>query len=177
MTSEVDASFFDRAVDVVARDLIGRILRVSSADGARILAMIVETEAYGDASDLASHAAFRPGGRASAMAGPPGGIYVYSAYGMYPCLNFVTGPEGVSSAVLLRGVWRRNDERPVFGPGRTTRALGVTADDHGQQIPGSRFGVSAERTAHEIDAGPRIGITRATETHWRFVARIESNHS
>ena len=170
-TDEVDAAFFNRPVDVVARDLIGRTLRVSCAgDGDRHV-VIVETEAYGDAADPASHAAFRPGGRAALMAGAPGTVYVYSAYGMYPCLNFVTGPAGIASAVLIRGVWPASESRPVHGPGRTTRLLGVTPDDHGQQIPGPRFGLSTERRSFPIERTTRIGITRGADTQWRFVAR------
>ncbi len=169
---EVGQAFFGRPVEVVARDLIGRSLRVSRS-GTDVRALIVETEAYGDATDLASHAAFRPGGRAALMAEAAGHVYVYSAYGMYPCFNIVTGPTGVASAVLLRGVWRDGDELAVFGPGRTTRLLGIDGDDHGTRIPGERFGVTADRRELDVTATSRIGISRAEETLWRFIAAPE----
>lgn len=172
-TDEVDATFFDRPVELVAHDLIGRHLRVSSASGC-VAALIVETEAYGDALDEASHAAFRPGGRAAMMGEGPGRVYVYSAYGMYPCFNIVTGPKGLASAVLLRGIWRIGDKGPVFGPGRTTRLLGIDGSDHGETVPGARFGVSRERQILRIQKTPRVGISRAEETLWRFVASFET---
>ena len=169
----LEADFFVRPVEAVARDLIGRDLLVRHGD-APVAATILETEAYGGPDDLASHAAFRPGGRAAIMAGPPGGVYVYAAYGMYPCFNIVTGPEGVASAVLLRGVRRHGDERATFGPGRTTRLLGITLDDHGETIPGPRFNVGRARRELAIEATARVGITRAVDTAWRFVASNET---
>jgi DNA-3-methyladenine glycosylase len=159
-------------VDQVARDLVGRRLRVT--DGERSTwSTILETEAYGDASDGASHAAFRPGGRAALMAGQPGAVYVYAAYGMYPCFNLVTGTRGHAGAVLLRGVHRSGDPNPIFGPGRVSRLLGIGLDDHGNVVPGQRFGISSLRMSYEIEQTPRIGIKRAIETPWRFVAITE----
>ncbi len=65
---------------------------------------IVETEAYAGPEDLASHARFGSPTRNAVMAGPPGIAYVYLVYGMYDCLNVVTGPTGRPGAVLIRAV-------------------------------------------------------------------------
>jgi DNA-3-methyladenine glycosylase len=68
----------------------------------RRVARIVEVEAYGGPDDRASHARFGSTRRNRVMAGPPGIAYVYLVYGMYDCLNVVTGSEGAPSAVLIR---------------------------------------------------------------------------
>jgi DNA-3-methyladenine glycosylase len=159
---------FAGEVKMLAHDLIGRSLVVRDAER-RIAGLIVETEAYGGVDDPASHAAFRPGGRAAAMFGPPGMVYVYSAYGVYPCFNIVTGAEGSPSAVLIRGIWLEGDAVVTSGPGRLTRAMGISGDDHGTSVCSERFGVTVERVELSITETPRIGITRGVELPWRFV--------
>ncbi len=175
MSSLRSASYLTRdyfAADVVrvARELIGRTLVVSGVDGT-ILARIVETEAYGGPDDPASHAAFKPRGRAATMWGTPGLIYVYAAYGMYPCLNIVCGPEGTASAVLIRGVHVEGDSSATWGPGRTTRRLNVTLADHGRSIGDDRFSLSVDTEPMRIEQSTRIGISRGTDAMWRFAAR------
>ncbi len=70
----------------------------------RRIARIVEVEAYGGPDDRASHARFGSTRRNRVMAGQPGIAYVYLVYGMYDCLNVVTGTEGAPAAVLIRAV-------------------------------------------------------------------------
>jgi DNA-3-methyladenine glycosylase len=156
----------------LARDLLGRTLRVRGA--MEQFATIVETEAFAGLDDPASHAAFRPGGRAAVMRERAGLIYVYAAYGMYPCFNIVCGAEGEAAAVLLRGVWIVGQPKPVLGPGRATRALGIGLSDHGQSVSGERFAISAARADYAIEQLPRVGITRGVELPWRFLARESS---
>jgi DNA-3-methyladenine glycosylase len=160
---------FGGAVQQIARDLLGRTLRVASSESTTVDALIVETEAYGGIDDPASHAAFKPGGRAAIMWRAPGLIYVYAAYGMYPCLNIVCAADGMPAAVLIRGVWANQDAEPTLGPGRTSRRLGVTLEDQGQSVDGPRFRVSRRRCDCPVLTTRRIGITREVERPWRFL--------
>ena len=54
------------------------------------------------------------------MFGPAGTLYVYLVYGLHWIINVVTGPVDFPAAVLIRGV------DSVVGPGRLSKALGVT---------------------------------------------------
>ncbi len=64
----------------------------------------MEAEAYLGPDDRASHARAGLTPRTAPMFGPPGIAYVYLVYGMYDCLNVVTGPAGEAGAVLIRAV-------------------------------------------------------------------------
>lgn len=168
----VPCDHFAGSVVEVARDLVGRWLKVEN-DTTSTSALILETEAYGGPDDPASHAAFRPGGRARRMWERPGTIYVFAAYGMYPCLNIVAETEGVPGAVLIRGARLAGTEQPILGPGKLGRALGVNVGHNGEVCCGPAFQVSVERQELQIDVTPRIGITRGVETLWRFIAALE----
>lgn len=89
--------------ETAARSLIGARLVRGNGPSMRV-GRIVELEAYSGPDDLASHARFGRTKRNAVMFGPPGVAYVYLVYGMYNCLNVVTGPDGQASAVLIRAV-------------------------------------------------------------------------
>ena len=158
----------------VARALIGAVLLVDGAGGA-----IVETEAY-DRHDPASHSHRGPTPRNAAMFGPAGRAYVYRSYGMHWCLNVVCGPEP-GAAVLIRalqplaGLERMRARRGAMadrllcaGPGRLCQALGITDALDGSSLDAPPFQLLAGEGGAAVVTGPRIGITRAAETPWRF---------
>ena len=93
------------------------------------------------------------------MFGRPGLAYVYLVYGMYDCLNVVTGEEGAASAVLIRAVepiagsaamiagreataarLRRRPAAPragdavASGPGRLCAAFGIDRSFNGVDL-------------------------------------------
>jgi len=116
--------FFLRDTVEVARDLLGRYI-VREDNGDVIVCRVTETEAYVGAIDKACHAyGGRRTARTETLYAAPGTAYVYLIYGMYCCLNFVTEPEGVASAVLIRGA------EPVYGLDTAAqRRFGVAAAD------------------------------------------------
>jgi DNA-3-methyladenine glycosylase len=54
------------------------------------------------------------------------------------------------------------------GPGRLSQAFGVTGALDGQPLDQTRFFILRHETEAPVVIGPRIGITRGTETLWRF---------
>jgi DNA-3-methyladenine glycosylase len=167
-------AFFARDVVAVARDLIGVTLLVDGVGG-----RIVETEAY-DHEDPASHSFAGRTARNAAMFGPPGHAYVYRSYGIHACLNFVAGRQP-GSAVLIRALEpttgleamaeRRGLADPRLlcsGPGRLTQALGLSLAENGLPLDAPPFRLEPRDIDAPIVAGPRIGITRAAATPWRF---------
>lgn len=166
--------FFARPSPVVARELIGVTFLVDGVGG-----VIVETEAY-DHEDPAAHSFVGPTARNAVMFGPPGRAYVYRSYGIHWCVNFVCGgsPGG---AVLIRALEpasgieimrsRRsveNERALCSGPGKLCQALAITREHNGARLDEAPFRLLARQAPPPIAVGPRIGITKAVETPWRF---------
>ena len=156
----LDAAFFDRPADRVARDLLGAALVVRGQDGRATRHVVHETEAYLGSHDLACHGAKGMTPRNAVMFGPAGHWYVYLCYGLHWMLNIVTGAEGVPAAVLLRGAGR------FVGPGRVTRGLGIDRTHNGLAAC-RRAGLWLERggpvPARLVSRTPRIGVGYAGE--------------
>ena len=160
----------------VARQLIGVTVLVDGVGG-----RIVETEAY-DRLDPASHTYGGMTPRNAAMFGPPAHAYVYRSYGIHWCLNFVCREAGHGAGVLIRaieplaGIDAMRERRGVeelrllcSGPGKVCQALGVSHLQNRLALDAPPFTLLAREEEFAVQAGPRIGISRAMDTPWRFV--------
>jgi DNA-3-methyladenine glycosylase len=170
-----DRDFFARSVHEVAPELVGAELLVDGVGG-----MIVEVEAY-DHEDPAAHGYRGRTARNASMFGPPGHAYVYRSYGIHWCLNFVCEDEGSASAVLVRalepteGLEQMRERRGLedarllcSGPGRLTEALGLSGEHDGLPLDRPPFELHARAGDAQVIAGPRIGLTKATDKAWRY---------
>jgi DNA-3-methyladenine glycosylase len=171
-------------IDEVARSLLGCCVVTDRPEG-RVALRLTEVEAYsGSGIDPAAHSHRGPTPRASIMFGPPGRLYVYFSYGVHWCANVVVGPEGDGEAVLLRagdvvvGEELARSRRPAArsprdlagGPARLTQALAIGRDDLGTDLLDARSPVRLHRgrPPRAVSAGPRVGISLATDLAWRF---------
>ncbi len=114
--------------------------------------------------------------RANAHAfGPAGHGYVFLIYGMYDCFNVVTLHEGRGHAVLIRAVEPVSgiaEDVRTDGPGKLTRALGITRSHDGVDLTNGKIRIHAgiiKRPRIAISA--RVGVAYAgeiAEAPWRF---------
>ncbi len=154
-------SFYARPADVLARALLGCALVVRSEDAIRA-GRVVETEAYLGEEDLASHASKGRTRRTATLYGPPGTSYVYLIYGMYDLFNVVALREGTPHAVLIRAVEpitpldRRSD-----GPGRLTRALGITLRHNGLDLTSGPVTLHPGEPPTRVAVAARVGVDYA----------------
>jgi DNA-3-methyladenine glycosylase len=183
-TTDLD---FGRAVEVVARDLLGRDL-VSLVGGGEVVVRLTEVEAYaGVGSDPGSHAHRGQTDRNAVMFGPPGHAYVSLCYGLHWMLNLVCEPGGRAAAVLLRAglvvagtdlarerralPGARPDRHLALGPASLAQALGVTGDLDGTVLaPGGPLWVGGGAPVQNVavDRGPRVGLGRDDGRPWRL---------
>ncbi|MDA1233997.1 MAG: DNA-3-methyladenine glycosylase [Acidobacteria bacterium] len=178
--------FYSRPTTEVARDLLGKVI-VHQVDGEELAGKIVEVEAYLGLKDEAAHAFVGITPRTKVMFGPPGHAYVYLIYGMYHCLNLVTEPDGEAGCVLIRalepvaGIEAMQAHRPkarrphdiASGPGKLTRAIGITLAHYGADVTRGALTVREDAGASlfEIGTSPRIGIKKCVDWPLRFFVK------
>jgi DNA-3-methyladenine glycosylase len=180
----------------VAPRLLGQYL-IHVTERVSYVGRIVETEAYGGTyrrkADDGSHA-FRGLTKRTAPMFHAGGIaYVYLIYGMYHCVNIVTGPEGEGQAVLIRAVEpveglenmlenrHMGNIKPAMtnGPGKLCRAMAITLAQNQLDLTGPEIFVAhpTQRQRFTIVRTPRIHIDYAVNGKtfpWRFYVQDNS---
>lgn len=158
--------FYDRPAIEVAQDLLGKAL-VHVQGGRRQVGRIVEVEAYLGPHDLAAHSARGRTARTEVMFGPPGHAYVYLIYGIHCCMNVVTEPVDVASAVLLRAVEPLEGiDGRTQGPGLLCKAMGIDRRLTGHDLLSEDLFVADlnDGARFSIVKRPRIGVDYAR--HW-----------
>jgi DNA-3-methyladenine glycosylase len=138
------SDFFARSSELVAHDLIGKILWREGVGGGRL----TELEAYLPCHDPACHAACGLTRRNAAMFGPPGTVYLYLSYGVHVLLNLVCDWQHVGSAVLIRS----------FNPLGDTRHLTLNRARNGKAATPAGASVDQLRVGPRLSCGPgRVG--------------------
>lgn len=175
--------FYTRDVNLIARELIGKILVHESTSG-----IIVETEAYKGPEDKASHTynnkrtsrteiQFREGGYA----------YIYMIYGMYYCFNVTANTPDKPEAILIRALEpldgidlmksRRKTNKLTnlcSGPGKLCQALNITRENYGEDLCGDKLYILDAGYNMEVATSPRINIDYAEECKdylWRYFVK------
>lgn len=164
----------------ITRDLLGKYV-FTCKDGQISGGIISEVEAYNGIEDRASHAFGGRRTRRNEMMYHEGGVaYMYLCYGLHAMLNFVTNVEDIPDAVLIRGILPSHGEELMLqrtgkthitpdisnGPGKVSKALGLSVSDNGQSLESETIwledrGVIIPDT--QIDIFPRIGVDYAGE--------------
>lgn len=176
--------FFNKNTIEVARDLLGKYI-VRKTKLGNLIGRIIEVEAYLGSDDKACHSYnFRKTTRTKVMYQKPGTLYVYLIYGVYHCLNVITEPEGIPSAILIRKLYPikgielmkerrnvkigKNYKNLMDGPGKLCMAMNITKKQFNGKDSCSEnselfFTVGEPTNIKKIFSGKRIGIEYAEE--------------
>lgn len=186
---KLDRSFYNRNVLTVAEEILGKILVHKTPEGI-VKGRIVEVEAYDGSMDKAAHA--YPNlltDRTSIQFGEGGYAYVYLIYGMYHCMNIVTGNVDEPQVLLLRalepveGIELMEKRRKTTklrnlcsGPGKLCQAMGITGEDYGKDLCGNEIYLedAPALLTENILRSKRINIDYAEEAKeflWRYTIK------
>ena len=155
--------FYHRHALEVAPELVGKLL-IHKGRALRIS----ETEAYCGQSDTACHASKGRTRRTEVLYADAGTVYVYLCYGMHWMMNVITGEKEDPQGVLIRACV----EAP--GPGRLTKALGITGEQNRGCIYNSdELWIADDGFRCAVRTDKRVGIGYASQEDqdrlWRFV--------
>lgn len=168
MAKRLGRRYFSQTADMLAEDLVGKLLCHKVEDGI-LRYRIMETECYYGEEDTACHASKGKTERTRILYEKGGTAYVYLCYGMHFLFNVVTGPKGHPEAVLIRGITGYN------GPGKLTRAMRINKELNGEDMSvSSRLWIEDDGCRFPIRVDKRVGIDYATPEYrdalWRYIA-------
>lgn len=191
LTKILPREFYKRDTVTVAKDLIGKIL-VRKIDNKLIAGIISETESY-KSCDPASHCYYKIGKtqRNKVMFESVGHVYVYLSYGIHYCFNITARDiqTNIAGGVLIRSIipisgidlikkFRKqnlsNLKNLTNGPGKLTQALNINLSHYGLDLTNNNSSIIVidnNIKNLDIEATPRIGISKAKEKLWRFVLK------
>ena len=191
----LNRDFYIKDGITLAKDLLGKIL-VKEIDGVLYKGRIIETEAYMGAIDKACHAYNnRRTKKTEAMYREGGYSYIYLIYGMYNCFNVTASIKDNPEAVLIRALEPldnkdimlkirkvKNEKYIANGPGKLTKALGITSDDNNIDLTlGKNIWIEDDGyVPNKITETTRVGIDYAEEFKekpWRFYISENNNVS
>jgi len=175
--------FYERDPEVVARNLLGRIL-IRKIRDKRLSGMIVETEAYYGPGDPASRASDGMKNFNRLMWLKPGIAFIYNVH-KYWMFNIVAHEPGEVGAVLVRAVeplegidiMKKNrgieDKRITDltnGPGKLTVAFGINKRLNGVDVTSRRSPIHVldGHVQVKISSSKRIGVRADLEKNLRF---------
>ncbi|MDD4820596.1 MAG: DNA-3-methyladenine glycosylase [Flavobacteriales bacterium] len=186
-----ESFFYEKDALHLAPALLGKIMVVGD-----ITARITEVEAYMGHHDMACHAANGKRTKRNEVMFHRGGVcYVYLIYGMYHCINIVSGEKDSGEAVLLRSIEiiqgvdaasqnrynktysllsKTQKKNLANGPGKLSKALGITLQDNELPCFCGRITIlsAPDVPFSQIKTTPRIGVDYAGDDAtlpWRFL--------
>jgi len=175
----LNRNFYDKASDVLAKDLLGKIL-THNVNNNILKGKIVETEAYFIKNDKASHAHSRKSSKKFFEEKKPGTSYVYLNYGMYWLFNVISN----NGAVLVRALEpisgldvmiKNRKVSDIYnlssGPGKLTIALGINNKHHELDLTKGNLSILNSNEKYSIKASKRIGISKDKNKLLRFHIR------
>lgn len=177
--------FYERGTAKVARELLGKVFIHRTSEGL-MSGKIVEVEAYFGKGDPASRAS-RKRTRLNEIMWWRGGLaFVFMVHANW-LFNVTTEREGVPGAVLVRalepleGVKLMRERRGVSsereltsGPGKLTRAMGITREHHGLELTNSKSEltiIEGGPKQFKIGSSHRIGVSADLKRKLRFFVR------
>jgi len=179
-TAPISLSAFAVPAPELAQFLLSTVIFHEQTAG-----MIVETEAYLGADDLAAHSSRGVTPRTKVIFGPAGRAYIYLIYGMHECLNVVADVVGTPGCVLIRALeplaglplmqerrqWHGPPKGLANGPGKLTQALAITRAQYGLRLDRGPLTIRQWRTRPEFPMAttPRIGISQCVDWPLRFI--------